>query len=228
MKTRKHKFKEPSKGDMFLDAVAAGRLDDIEQYLDEGGDPKYTDCMGQTAIHKAVAHKKNDILDMLLVYFNEDELDARDMYGLPAHLTAMKFDNPVGLRKIANYRRNITQKPYFYKNYSFNSNSSNVNNYINNVNNYKTESKSKTKTKSKSKTKTESKSEVKRYFNFINEDNLIIYPTHKMKTSNYNLTPITEFIFNNKNIKSLKINAPTKKRRSKKSNKVTVTKRNNK
>ena len=118
-RTLKRKFKKPTKEDMFLDYVATGRRDLVEEYLDNNGSPKVRNCKGETALHIAVANNKNDILEILLPYFIEDELDIRDMYGLPAHITAIKYGNEAGAKIISSYHKLIRTKPYMFKNYSF-------------------------------------------------------------------------------------------------------------
>lgn len=118
---------------MFLDYVATGRIDLVEEYLDNGGNPKVHNCKGETALHIAVANKQNDILEIVLPYFTEDELDIRDMYGLPAHITAIKYGNENGGRIINMYYKMIKTKPYMFKNYSFVNNVSNENVWSNKI-----------------------------------------------------------------------------------------------
>jgi ankyrin repeat protein len=113
------KFKKPTDADMFLDAIATGRLDLIEDYLDNNGSVKVRNCKGETALHIAAAHNQNDILERILPYFNEDELDIRDMYGLPPHMTAIKHGNEYGAQLLSQYHKMIRTKPYRFKNYSF-------------------------------------------------------------------------------------------------------------
>ena len=127
-KTHK-KFKRPTKGDLYLDDVATGREAAIEDYLDDGGDPKVRNCKGETALHVAVAHKQNDILERLLPYFTEADLDMRDMYGLPVHMVAVKYNNKRAESIIAKYYKSIKTHPYRFRNYSF------ANESINNANN---------------------------------------------------------------------------------------------
>jgi ankyrin repeat protein len=52
----------------------------VEEYLDHGGNPKVTNCKGETALHIAAAHHQNEILGRLLPYFSEEEMDIRNMY----------------------------------------------------------------------------------------------------------------------------------------------------
>jgi ankyrin repeat protein len=113
------KFKKPSDGDMFLNYIATGQQDLVEDYLERGGDVKVRNCKGETALHIAVAYNQNDILERLLPYFNEDELDIRDMYGLPPHMTAIKHGNEYGAILLSQYHKMIKTKPYKFKNYSF-------------------------------------------------------------------------------------------------------------
>jgi ankyrin repeat protein len=122
-RTLKKKFKKPTNEDMFLDYVATGRRDLVEEYLDKGGSAKVRNCKGETALHIAAANNKNDILEILLPYFTEDEMDIRDMYGLPAYITAVKYGNEVGAKLITTYHKMIKTKPYRFKNYSFASDS---------------------------------------------------------------------------------------------------------
>ena len=113
------KFKKPKDTAMFLDYVATGRQDLVEDYLDNGGNPKVVNCKGETALHIAAAHHQNELLASLLPYFNEDELDLRNMYGLPVHITAMKYGNELGAQIINEYYKSIKTKSYRFKNYSF-------------------------------------------------------------------------------------------------------------
>ena len=117
--TIKKQFKQPIAEDMFLDYVATGRKDLVEEYLDNGGTPRVRNCKGETVLHIAAANKHNDILEILLPYFNEDDLDIRDMYGLPAYITALKYGNEDGAQLISQYHKLIKTKPYKFKNYSF-------------------------------------------------------------------------------------------------------------
>ena len=117
--TIKKKFKQPTADDMFLDYVATGRKDLVEEYLDNGGTLRVRNCKGETVLHIAAANKHNDILEILLPYFNEDDLDIRDMYGLPAYITAIKHGNEDGAQLISQYHKLIKTKPYRFKNYSF-------------------------------------------------------------------------------------------------------------
>ncbi len=112
-------FKKPTASDMFLDYVASGNTKLVEEYLDKNGDVKVRNCKGESALHIAAAHNQNDILAMLLPYFNEDELDMRDMYGLPPYMTAIKYENDLGARIISDYRNSIKTKPYRFQNYNF-------------------------------------------------------------------------------------------------------------
>ena len=118
------RFKKPTAADMFLDYVASGNAELVEEYLDKNGDVKVRNCKGESALHIAAAHNQNDILAMLLPYFNEDELDIRDMYGLPPYMTAIKYENDLGARIISDYRNSIKTKPYRFKNYNFANNNS--------------------------------------------------------------------------------------------------------
>ena len=115
-KTMKKKFKQPTADDMFLDYVATGRKDLVEEYLDNGGTLRVRNCKGETVLHIAAANKHNDILEILLPYFNEDDLDIRDMYGLPAYITAIKHGNEDGAQLISQYHKLIKTKPYRFKN----------------------------------------------------------------------------------------------------------------
>lgn len=113
---------------MFLDYVASGRLNLVEEYLDGNGDVKVRNCKGDTALHVAATHHQNKLLESLLPYFNEDELDIRDMYGLPAYMTAIKYGNELGAKLISEYHKSIRTKPYRFVNYEFNNNSENIEN----------------------------------------------------------------------------------------------------
>ncbi len=119
------KFRKPTDTDMFLDYVATGRDDLVEDYLDKGGNPKVTNCKGESALHLAVAHHQNKILEIILPYFTENDLDQRDQYGLPAHITAIKYGNDYGSHLISEYHKLIKTKPYKFKDYSFANNSFN-------------------------------------------------------------------------------------------------------
>ena len=134
-KTMKKKFKQPTAEDMFLDYVATGNKDLVEEYLDNGGTPKVRNCKGETALHIAAANKQNRILEILLPYFNEDDLDIRDMYGLPAHIIAIKYGNKDGAQVISKYHKMIKTKPYKFKNYSFADNANIWSNKIQSLNN---------------------------------------------------------------------------------------------
>jgi ankyrin repeat protein len=113
------RFKQPTNEDMFLDYVATGRRDLVEEYLDNGGSVNVRNCKGETVLHIAAANNQNDILEILLPYFTEDDLDIRDMYGLPAHITAIKYGNEYGAQLLSQYQKLIRTKPYKFKNYSF-------------------------------------------------------------------------------------------------------------
>jgi ankyrin repeat protein len=117
------KFRKPTNTEMFLDYVASGREDLVDDYLDNGGDPKVVNCKGESALHLAVAHHRNKILERILPYFTEDELDQRDQYGLPAHMVAIKYGNEYGAKLLSEYHKLIKTKPYKFKNYSFENNS---------------------------------------------------------------------------------------------------------
>jgi hypothetical protein len=122
------RFKNPTKADMFLDYIATGREDLVEDYLDKGGDPKVRNCKGETALHIAVAHNENKILERILPYFNDEEIDIRDMYGLPAYMTAIKHGNEYGTQLLSQYHKIIRTKPYRFKNYNFENNNFENNN----------------------------------------------------------------------------------------------------
>jgi hypothetical protein len=135
--TKKQKrFREPTNEDMFLNAVASGRVEDVESYLNSGGDPHVTNCKGQTAIHLAASHHRYPILEMLLRYYDEDQLDARDMYGLTPFITAIKHQNSKATKIIADYWESVRTKPYKFKPYSFNT-SDNKNRSVKSVPKYK-------------------------------------------------------------------------------------------
>ena len=122
-KTAKRAFKEPTSEDMFLDYIATGRADLVEEYLDNNKTANIVNirnCKGETVLHIAAALHQNGMLEQLLPFFSEDELDIRDMYGLPAYLTAIKHGNPVGATIISRYRKSIETKPYRFRDYSFN------------------------------------------------------------------------------------------------------------
>lgn len=122
-KTVKRVFKEPTSEDMFLDYVATGRANLVEEYLDNNMTANIVNirnCKGETVLHIAAALHQNGMLEQLLPFFSEDELDIRDMYGLPAYMTAIKHGNPVGARIISRYRKSIETKPYRFRDYSFN------------------------------------------------------------------------------------------------------------
>lgn len=225
------RFKKPTAEDMFLDFVASGRADLIEDYLDNGGDPKVTNCKGETALHIAVAHKRNDILERLLPFFSEEELDTRDMYGLPPHITAIKHGNEQGAHIINEFSKLIKTKPYKFRNYEFNNNNNwnrpknqivypNVTyNTINNNELKNTINMLKRATKQQRKTRTTKKNTIT---NFNNED-LNAYLDlirQKNKPQNKSFVPI----YNNKNTKVLTINNKKgKKRQTKKKNSYHIT-----
>ena len=122
-KTVKRVFKEPTSEDMFLDYVATGRANLVEEYLDNNMTANIVhirNCKGETVLHIAAALHQNGMLEQLLPFFSEDELDIRDMYGLPAYMTAIKHGNPLGARIISKYRKSIETKPYRFRDYSFN------------------------------------------------------------------------------------------------------------
>ena len=128
------RFKKPTASDMFLDYVASGNTELIEDYLDNDGDPTVHNCKGETALHIAAAHNQNDILQRLLPYFNEDTLDTRDMYGLPPYMTAIKHSNAYGAELLMQYSKMIRTKPYKFKNYNFLKNKNSLQQIINTIN----------------------------------------------------------------------------------------------
>lgn len=193
------KFKKPTNGDMFLDYIATGRTDLVEDYLDNGGDVKVRNCKGETALHIAVAHHQNEILERLLPYFNEDEMDIRDMYGLPAHFTAIKHGNEYGAQLLSQYHKMIRTKPYKFKNYSF----------------------------AKSIKKGKKQSSFQKILNQVSNSNQnpVVYPNQNRETVNIwsyiptrpnkNKSPVVS-TYNNKNTKKLIFNNKKKGTRTKK------------
>jgi ankyrin repeat protein len=213
MVTRRRKtikrFKKPTTSDMFLDYVATGRDDLIEDYLDKGGDVKVRNCKGETALHIAVAHNQNDILARLLPYFNEDELDIRDMYGLPVHITAIKYGNDRGSKLISDYYKSIKTKSYRFKNYNFKN----------------------------SIRKATKKNNFKNIIKQLSESNKnpVIYPNQNREIINMwsyiptrpnrNKSPFA-LSYNNKNTKKIVVNNKKKTRRTKKKPVYYITKNN--
>jgi len=116
---RARHFKEPSKKDVFLEAVATGNIEYIRKYLDADESVKVRNCKGDTVLHIAAKNKQNKLLKYFLPYFDKEELDTRDMYGYPAHIVADKYNNKTGVALIEKYRREITNSPYLYKDYTF-------------------------------------------------------------------------------------------------------------
>jgi ankyrin repeat protein len=184
---------------MFLDYVATGRRDLVEDYLEKEGNVKLRTCKGETALHIAAAYNQNEILERLLPYFNEDELDIRDMYGLPAHITAIKHGNEYGAQLLSQYSKMIRTKPYRFKNYSF----------------------------AKSMKKSKNHPSFKQVLNTVSPSNKnpVIYPNEINKSfnimsyipikSNKNKSPVV-LSYNNKNIRKLVINNKKKGTRTKK------------
>lgn len=211
-KTQK-KFKKPTDGDMFLDAIATGRLDLVEDYLDNNGSVKVRNCKGETALHIAAAHNQNKILECILPYFNEDELDIRDMYGLSPHMTAIKHGNEYGAHLLSQYRKMIRTKPYRFKNYSFNNSLNNINISIQRILN--------------------ERALTLRELEASNK-NPIVYPNQSRKTvniwsylprlnnKNKNKSPLV-LSYNNKNTKKFIYNNKKKTRRTKKTPGITIT-----
>jgi ankyrin repeat protein len=194
------KFKKPTDADMFLDYVATGRIDLVEDYLDNNGDVKVRNCKGETALHIAAAHKQNEILEGLLPYFNEDELDIRDMYGLPAHITAIKYGNEYGAQLLSHYYRMIKTKPYKFKNNSFLKNKNSLQQIINKIS-------------------VSNKNPII-YPNQNNKSfNLMSYIPTK---SNKNKSPFV-LSYNNKNTKKLVFNNKKKTRKTEKKPQIIVT-----
>lgn len=198
-KTHK-KFKKPTDADMFLDHIATGRIDLVEEYLDNNGSVKKRNCKGETALHIAVAHHQNDILERILPYFTENELDIRDMYGLPAHITAIKYGNDYGARLLSNYYRMIKTKPYKFKNYSFLKNKNSLQEIINKIS-------------------ISNKNPII-YPNQPNKSfNLMSYMPTK---PNKNKSPVV-LSYNNKNTKKFVFNNKKKTRKTKKKPQITIT-----
>jgi ankyrin repeat protein len=205
---KQRKFKAPKDGEMFLDYVATGRADLVEEYLDKGGNPKVKNCKGETALHIAVAHHQNDILARLLPYFSEEEMDLRNMYGLPVYITAVKYGNEQGAELINKYFKSIKTKPYRFKNYSF-----------------------------KKSIKRAKNNNFKNLVNQISESNSnpVIYPNNQTKNiinlwsyipKRQSFTNKSKFIptYNNKNTKVLIMNnKKDKKRRTKKKSNYYIT-----
>jgi len=111
-------FREPKEGDLFLNAVALGEEKEVEDYLERGGSPHWTDCRGQTAMHVAAQYKQNKILERLLPFFDDEQLNQRDMYGRAAWKVAYFFSNGRGMHLLENRPVN-TMNPRMYKSYSF-------------------------------------------------------------------------------------------------------------
>ena len=117
-KQRVKHFREPKEGDKFLNAVALGEEKEVEDYLERGGSPHWTDCRGQTAMHVAAQYKQNKILEMLLPFFDDEQLNQRDMYGRAAWKVAYFFSNGRGMDLLENRPVNVLN-PRMYKSYSF-------------------------------------------------------------------------------------------------------------
>jgi hypothetical protein len=99
------KIAKPTKGDLFLNAVARGDVNEVQKYLDEDEDVTVYNCKGETALHIAAAHHQNAILGILLPYF-EYKLDIRNMFDDPAYITAVKYGNKEGAEIILDYFKN--------------------------------------------------------------------------------------------------------------------------
>lgn len=117
-KQRVKHFREPKEGDKFLNAVALGEEKEVEDYLERGGSPHWTDCRGQTAMHVAAQYKQNKILERLLPFFDDEQLNQRDMYGRAAWKVAYFFSNGRGMHLLENRPVNVLN-PRMYKSYSF-------------------------------------------------------------------------------------------------------------
>jgi ankyrin repeat protein len=116
---RARHFKQPTKKDLFLEAVATGNIEYIKKYIEDGENVKVRNCKGDTVLHIAAKTKQNKLLKYFLVYFSKEELDTRDMYGYPPHIVAEKYGNKIGAKLIEKYREEVTNSPYSYKEYSF-------------------------------------------------------------------------------------------------------------
>ena len=101
-----------------MNAVALGEEKEVEDYLERGGSPHWTDCRGQTAMHVAAQYKQNKILEMLLPFFDDEQLNQRDMYGRAAWKVAYFFSNGRGMDLLENRPVNVLN-PRMYKSYSF-------------------------------------------------------------------------------------------------------------
>jgi hypothetical protein len=155
------------------------------------------------------------MLEILLPYFTEDDLDIRDMYGLPAHITAIKYGNEDGASLLSYYHKLIRTKPYRFKNYSFAKSVKQGHRAEALVNNI-------------------------RFENIINKisvsnKNPVIYPNQPNKSFNLmsymptkpnrNKSPVV-FSYNNKNTKKFVFNNKKKTRKTKKKPQITVTYKN--
>lgn len=115
------KFKKPSLGDMYLDAISKGDTEFVEQYLDGGNDALYRDCLGRTGLHVAAAHNQQAIVNLILPYFTAKDINIRNSFGRPAS----ELNNRIGKTIQEHYKR-MFKRTYKHKPYSFARNSLNL------------------------------------------------------------------------------------------------------
>lgn len=99
---------------MYLDAIAHGNAEFVEEYLDGGNDALYRDCLGRTGLHVAAAHNQPEIAKELLPYFTAKDLDMRNSFGRPAG----ELNNRIGVIIEGHHKRMFKRTPR-YKPYSF-------------------------------------------------------------------------------------------------------------
>lgn len=103
---------------MYLDAIAHGDLEFVEQYLDSGNDALYRDCLGRTGLHIAAAHNQPEIAKTILPYFTSKDLDMRNSFGRPAG----ELNRRIGTI-IEGYHKRMFKRTPRHKPYSFAKNS---------------------------------------------------------------------------------------------------------
>lgn len=112
-------FREPKVGDRYLDAVSRGDVEAIQDYISRRGNPHYADCKGQTALHIAVRHQQYYVLENLVPFFDNNQIDQRNMFGLSARKVAEELHDDKAVQIINNYLYVLQTSPYVNKSYSF-------------------------------------------------------------------------------------------------------------
>lgn len=108
------KFKQPNLGDMYLDAIAHGDSEFVEQYLDSGNDALYRDCLGRTGLHVAAAHNQPEMAKALLPYFTAKDLDMRNSFGRPAEALHRRIGDIIDEHHKRMFKRAPRHKPYSF------------------------------------------------------------------------------------------------------------------